>query len=161
MSAGDGLLVVPAGSQVVAFQFGPWQYVPVTPCRLVDTRTKTGAAVRFREEPSRRSIFRRRRKQGKACPTLDLSSAAAYSLNVTVVPPGPLGYLTIWPAGENQPNVSTLNSVDGRVKANAAIVPAGVNGAVSVFASNTTDVMLDIDGYFTPANPHPRWRSIR
>ena len=67
-----------------------------------------------------------------------------------MVPPGPLGYLTIWPTGENQPNISTLNSVDGRVKANAAIVPAGTNGAVNVFVSNTTDVVLDIDGYFAP-----------
>ena len=43
-----------------------------------------------------------------------------------------------------------MNSLDGRVKANAAIVPAGANGAVSVFASNTTNVVLDIDGYFAP-----------
>ena len=38
--------------------------------------------------------------------------------------------------------------VDGRVKANAAIVVAGTGGAVSVYASNTTNVVLDIDGYF-------------
>jgi len=71
-------------------------------------------------------------------------------LNVTVVPRGPLGYLTIWPTGEAQPYVSTMNSPDGRVKANAAIVPAGTNGAVSVYVTNTTDVILDIDGYFAP-----------
>ena len=80
------------------------------------------------------------------------STAAAYSLNVTVVPQGPLGYLTLWPAGQAQPFVSTLNSFDGRIKANAAIVPAGVSGAVSVFVTNTTDVVLDINGYFVPAS---------
>ena len=42
-----------------------------------------------------------------------------------------------------------MNSLDGRIKANAAIVPGGYQGAVSVYASNTTDVVLDIDGYFT------------
>jgi hypothetical protein len=77
------------------------------------------------------------------------SNAVAYSLNVTVVPHGPLGYLTIWPAGRPQPYVSTMNSPDGRIKANAAIVPAGASAAVSVYVSNTTDVILDIDGYFT------------
>jgi hypothetical protein len=78
------------------------------------------------------------------------SNAIAYSLNVTVVPDGPLGYLTIWPTGESEPVVSTLNSKDGRVKANAAIVPAGTpSGAVSVYVTNTTNVILDIDGYFT------------
>ena len=83
------------------------------------------------------------------------ATAAAYSLNVTVVPPsgGTLGYLTIWPTAETQPVVSTLNSPDGRVKANAAIVPAGVSGAVSVYVSNTTNVILDIDAYFAPAGP--------
>jgi len=79
-------------------------------------------------------------------------TAAAYSLNVTVVPHGPLGYLSLWPTGSPQPLVSTLNSYDGRIKANAAVVPAGTNGAVSVYVSETTDVVLDIDGYFVPAS---------
>jgi hypothetical protein len=64
------------------------------------------------------------------------------------VPKGPLGFLTAWPAGQSQPPVSTLNSADGSVIANAAIVPAGTNGAVSIYASNTTDVVVDINGYF-------------
>ena len=82
------------------------------------------------------------------------ATAAAYSLNVAVVPHGGLGYLTMWPTGQDQPVVSTLNSLDGRIKANAAIVPAGANGAIRIFASNTTDVVLDIDGYFLAA-PDP------
>jgi hypothetical protein len=79
----------------------------------------------------------------------------AFSLNVTVVPPsgGRLGYLTIWPTGESEPTISTLNSTDGRIKANAALVPAGVAGSVSVYASDATDVVLDINGYFTSAAP--------
>ena len=44
-----------------------------------------------------------------------------------------------------------MNSLDGRTKANAAIVPTG-NNAVSVYVSNTTNVVLDIDGYFAPAS---------
>ena len=80
-------------------------------------------------------------------------SASAYSLNVTVVLPTPLGYLSIWPTGVEQPVVSTMNSLDGRIKANAAIVPAGYQGSVDVFASNTTDLILDIDGYFAISSP--------
>jgi hypothetical protein len=71
-------------------------------------------------------------------------------VNVTVVPDGALGYLSAWPAGAPQPNVSTLNSWDGSVVANAAIVPAGTSGAISVFATNPTNVILDINGYFAP-----------
>ena len=78
------------------------------------------------------------------------ATAAAFSLNVTVVPDGPLFYLTTWPAGSPQPFVSTLNSLGGRVVANAAIVPAGTGGAISVYVTNPTHVILDIDGYFAP-----------
>ncbi len=78
------------------------------------------------------------------------TTAAAYSLNVTVVPDGPLYYLTAWPTGASQPGVSTLNSWDGAVVANAAIVPAGANGAVSVYTAGKTQVILDINGYFAP-----------
>jgi uncharacterized repeat protein (TIGR03803 family) len=119
------------------------QFVPVTPCRLVDTRqTKTpiqGGTFQFFNVP-----------QLGDCKIP--ATASAYSLNVTVAPHQPLNYLTIWPAGRPQPTVSTMNSTDGRIKANAAIVPAGANTAVSIYATDTTDVILDIDGYFAPAS---------
>ena len=79
------------------------------------------------------------------------ATAQAYSVNVTVVPHEPLGYLSIWPTGQAQPLVSTLNSLDGRIKANAATVPAGANGSISVFVINTTDVVIDINGYYVSA----------
>jgi hypothetical protein len=126
----------------------PLQFVPVTPCRVVDTRNPNGtfggpsiAGGSYRSFPI---------PQGQC----DIPpNAAAYSLNVTVVPQGRLGYLTVWPTGQIQPRVSIMNSPDGRVKANAAIVPGGTSAAVSVYATDTTDVLLDIDGYFTAAAP--------
>ena len=78
------------------------------------------------------------------------ATAAAYSLNVTVVPQEPLWYLTAWPTGSTRPGVSTLNSWDGAVAANEAIVPAGTNGAIDVFVTSPTHVILDINGYFAP-----------
>jgi hypothetical protein len=36
------------------------------------------------------------------------------------------------------------------VVASAAIVPAGTSGAISVYAMDTTDLVIDIDGYFGP-----------
>jgi pseudomonalisin len=121
------------------------QFVPITPCRVADTRNATGAfgGPELAAEASREFDVPQ-----SACNIP--SSAVAYSLNVTVVPDGPLGYLSMWPSGQPQPVVSTLNS-DGRVKANAAIVPAGTNGGVSVFVTNSSQVVLDIDGYFAPA----------
>ncbi len=54
----------------------------------------------------------------------------------------------MWPAGQTQPVVSTLNNPTATVVANAAIVPAGENGEVAVYAYNTTDLVIDINGYF-------------
>lgn len=113
------------------------------PCRVVDTRLANGP---FGGPPIQGGTYR-----DFVIPSGDCyipSYAAAYSMNVTVVPHGALGYLTIWPTGQNMPLVSTLNSLDGRIKANATITPAGDSGAVSIFATNTTDVILDINGYF-------------
>ncbi len=122
----------------------PLQFVKMTPCRIADTRNPSGP---FGGPILAEGTSREFDVPQSACqiPT----SAVAYSLNVTVVPEGALGYLTIWPSGQSQPLVSTLNS-DGRVKANAAITPAGTNGGVSVYVTNATHLILDIDGYFVP-----------
>ena len=78
------------------------------------------------------------------------STAKAYSLNYTVVPKEPLGFLTTFPlTGQSRPGVSTLNAPTA-VTANAAIVPAGDNGDVSVFVTNDTELIIDINGYFAP-----------
>jgi hypothetical protein len=118
------------------------RFVPVTPCRLVDTRNANGSLG----GPAISGGSARGFTIPGACNIP--STALAYSLNLTVVPHSTLGYVTMWPTGQPQPVVSTLNSLDGRIKSNAAIVPAGTGGAVSVFATDTTDAILDINGYF-------------
>src|SRR5258708_37295578 len=40
------------------------------------------------------------------------AAAKAYSLNATAVPQGALAFLTLWPAGQAQPLVLTLNPFD-------------------------------------------------
>jgi len=132
----DGYFAAP-GSE------GALLFYPVPPCRVADTRNANG--------PFGGPIVGAQTTRSFAIPSsaCDIpSTAAAYSLNVTVVPPGPLSYLTVWPDGSAQPYVSTLNSWDGAVVANAAIVPAGTGGVIDVFATNATQVILDINGYF-------------
>jgi hypothetical protein len=122
-----------------------FNFVPVTPCRIADTRNANGL---FGGPSLAGQSTRNFPVPGSSCniPT----TAAAYSLNVTVVPNGTLGYISIWATGQAQPLASTLNSIDGRIKSDAAIVPAGTGGGISVFATDTTDVILDINGYFVP-----------
>ena len=70
-------------------------------------------------------------------------------VNATVVPPGPLGFITMWPEGQPQPLVATLNALDGAITNNMAIVPTS-NGSVTVSPSNPTHLILDIFGFFAP-----------
>jgi hypothetical protein len=46
-----------------------------------------------------------------------------------------------------------LNDVPGQIIANAAIVVAGTGGDVSVYPTNDTDLVIDINGYFAAAGP--------
>ncbi|MBL8177801.1 MAG: hypothetical protein JNK48_24195 [Bryobacterales bacterium] len=132
----------------------PLPLIAVTPCRLVDTRPEyavLGFSGPFGAPQLNASQSREIPIPAGRCSIP--SSAKAYSLNITVVPIGALQYLTAFPTGHPVPNSSTLNSFDGKVIANAAIVPAGLNGSISLFASNATHVIVDINGYFTNTNP--------
>jgi prefoldin subunit 5 len=132
-----------AGSSTLTF-------VPTTPCRVVDTRQANGAfGGPILAANSNRSFP----LSSGACSIP--ASAAAYSLNATVVPTSTLSYLTLYPTGTTQPTVSTLNSSNGQIVANAAIVPAGTGSAITAYVTNQTQLILDINGYFTASPPAP------
>jgi len=133
----NGYFVPPAAASL--------QFYPLTPCRILDTRNANGT---FGGPSIAGNTSRSFPMPSSPCGAP--ARAAAYSLNVTVVPHGALGYLTAWPTGQAQPFVSTLNSFDGTILANAAIVPAGNAGSASFFASDATDLVVDINGYFAP-----------
>jgi hypothetical protein len=122
------------------------QFLTVVPCRIMDTRNPNGPlGGPFIAGTTSRTIP----IPSSACNIP--ANASAYSLNFTVVPrAGTLEYLSVWPAGQPQPLVSTLNSLDGSVIANAAIVPAGAAGAIDAYVTNDTDLVVDINGYFVP-----------
>ncbi|MFL6466137.1 MAG: BACON domain-containing protein [Bryobacteraceae bacterium] len=142
---GQTMTVTQAGTSVTSPT--ALRFVPVTPCRVADTRDNNG--------PFGGPLLSGQTTRDFAIPQSACgipANAQAYSLNFTVVPPSKLTYLTVFPTGQPQPVASTLNSFDGRIKANAAMVPAGTNGAVSVFATDDTQLIIDINGYFVPAS---------
>jgi hypothetical protein len=134
-----------------AFAAGqPVPLIPVTPCRIADTRDGSfpagfgppslvgAAAARIFAIPS------------GPCAGIP-ADAAAYSLNFTVVAPFGTpagGYLTVFPTGGTQPIVSTLNFTSGSILANAAVVPAGTAGSISLFVNFSTHVIIDVNGYY-------------
>jgi hypothetical protein len=121
----------------------PLPFVGLTPCRLVDTRGNgfTGAYGPPALTAGAPRSFVLTGRCGIS-PT-----AQAVSLNVTVTNTQGPGHIVIYPTGGAQPTVSTLNYVAGQAIANAAVVPLGTGGAITVVAGvSGTDLILDTNG---------------
>ncbi|MBL8226974.1 MAG: BACON domain-containing protein [Bryobacterales bacterium] len=127
-------------------------FYPLAPCRVIETRAEYRSPPGPFGPPTMNTGETRRFRFPSSPHCTVPSAAAAYSVTITVVPPGPLQFLTAWPAGEPQPNISNINSPAGRVLANNVILPASADGSVEVFVFNRSDVIVDISGYFAPDN---------
>ncbi len=138
---------VSRGATTMGAITSPLPFIGVTPCRVLDTRNPVGpfGGPAFSSGQTRSFTI-------PSGPCSGIPSAGAYSLNFTVVNMTGFGFLTAWPAGTAQPLVSTLDYVPAEgALANAAIVPASGSGAISVYVSVGTDVIIDINGYYAPA----------
>jgi hypothetical protein len=121
-------------------------FVAMQPCRVFDTRNANGP-------------YGGPRLLGNTTRNFDIDSGPctgipvgvdAYSMNFgAILPDGANSFVTIWPTGTAQPVVSSINPVQGVVVANAAIVPAGTNGSISVFPNTGLHLYGDINGYFS------------
>src|ERR1700746_1615565 len=107
--AGHASMAMAQSTFTPPLQISSANFVPLTPCRIADTRGANaplgGPAIAG--NTSRDFVI-----PNGACGIPSI--AAGYSLNVAVVPRGTLGFLTLWPTGQSRPLVATLNSIDGR-----------------------------------------------
>ena len=142
-SASKGAASTMAAEAIEAVPTPPLPFVGLAPCRLADTRGN-GFTGQY-GPPALVSGVPRTFVLTNQCgisPT-----AQAVSLNVTVTNTQGPGHIVIYPAGGAQPTVSTLNYVAGQTIANAAVVPLGTGGAITVVAGvSGTDLILDTNG---------------
>lgn len=141
--AGAVVAVVPGFGGASAVAGTPSNFVPVSPCRLLDTRDASPIEAGGTLDVA---------VTGDLCGVPVEATAAA--LVVTAVEPDDLGFVTVWPAGAQQPDTSVLNHRGGQVIANSQLVQLGDGGAVSLYSLAATDVVVDVMGYFLPA-PDP------
>ncbi|MCU1400526.1 MAG: hypothetical protein JWN62_3635, partial [Acidimicrobiales bacterium] len=112
---------------------------PVAARRLVDTRLGLGGSVRL--SPG----------QQIQVPVVAAGSATtAVSLNVTAVDPSVAGFVTAWPCGSDRPNVSNLNPEPGVTQPNLVNVRVGAGGAVCLYSSQETDLVVDLLAEYRP-----------
>lgn len=92
-----------------------------------------------------------RTQQGRVtCTGVTIPSAAqALVGNATVVFPSSAGYITLYPSNATQPLVSNGNYVGADIVNTPFTVGLGADGAFKIFTSATTDIVVDVLGYFS------------
>ena len=132
-------------SGVAAAAHAQYSYFALTPCRVVDTRNPNSVNGGPSLAPNSARNFQIRGNCG--VPT----TAKAVTMNVTVTNATAPSFLTIWPSGQVQPYVSTINfDPTEPALANGAIVGLSTNAQdLSVYNSaGNVNLILDITGYF-------------
>ena len=146
----------------------PSSFVAVTPTRVLDTRdgdVNVGLGGAFASGTSRKLLV---------TGTIDTSSgpeqvvppgATGIVFNLTLVRPSTRGYASVRPGDASGiPSTSTLNFAAGAKAANGGTVSLPVSGAnagqIDIFfngssASASTDILLDITGYYTRGSGLP------
>ena len=126
----------------------PGVFVPFSPCRIADTRAGSGFAGSYGAPSIPGGTSRTMNVVASGCSGI-AAYATAVSLNVTATNTQGAGFLMVYPAGGATPQVSTLNYLAGQTLANAAIVPLGSGSITIVAGVSGTDVIVDVNGYFT------------
>ena len=124
----------------------PLPFIAITPCRVADTRGNgfTGAYGPPALVANATRSFTITAHCGIPV------TAAAVSFNFTALNVGGAGDLRVFPAGGGVPLVSTMNyNANTPNIANAAVVPLGTGGAITVQADVVAiDLIIDVNGYY-------------
>ena len=148
IGAGAGIVSAVSTSPQSTVAPYPGSYVPLTPIRILDTRSNVGLSG-----PSSSHVARTFQVTGQGGV---VASATAVTGNLTVTQQTSAGFLYIGPVAMNNPTSSTLKFPVGDDRANAVTVALGAGGTLSVtYAAPTlgptAHVIFDVTGYFTPA----------
>ena len=131
-------------------------FVPITPCRLVDTRSG-GDNVGTRSTPLGTSEIVTFTVWGTNGNCTIPATATGITANVTAVNSTESSFLTLWPAGVARPNASNLNYNAGSPPTpNSVTISLSTDGKMSTFnQSGTVNVIIDIVGYYQPSASDP------
>ena len=119
------------------------QYTALKPYRILDTRTATrvgsisgpilaGHSLTLTAEELR----------------LANNSAVAVVINLTIVTPLATGHAIAYPSDQSVPVVSSVNFAAGHNRANLVIVPVSADGSITIYTSQTVQVVVDVFGFF-------------
>jgi len=128
-------------------------YVPVTPCRIVDTRSaggrfSNGTTRSFYVTGTTMFVPQGGKSGGCGIPT----GAKAVTATLTAVSPAGAGYMRAWAAGGSEPTATVLNYATVNT-GTGATVPIRSGGTTALTVKNyagPTHLVIDVTGYYAP-----------
>ncbi|MET9438128.1 hypothetical protein [Streptomyces sp. NPDC006551] len=122
---------------------GPGTYKPITPTRLMDTRSGLGVP-KGKVGPGGTVTLQVTGKAG-----IPAAGVTAVVLNVTATGPTSGSFVSVYPDGTTRTSASNLNFTAGQTIPNLVVVPV-VNGKVSFYnRAGSVDLLADVAGYYT------------
>jgi hypothetical protein len=118
---------------------GAGGYVGVTQTRILDTRDN-GVKI------AAGTTLDRKLRGVAAIP--DSAAVTAVVLNMSTFSQEAPGWVTVFPRGQALPNTSSMNFVAGRIQTQLVLAPLNSDGSTSFYAAATTDMVLDVVGYY-------------
>ena len=157
-TAGDGPPSAPSAAIVLV---GGATYFPVTPARLVDSRSGThlgSSASLSNNAPVSFHIT-------GVAPLNIPSDAVAVTGNLTAVNEGHAGYFSLTPSKPSaKPTTSTINFPKGDIRANNVTATLGAGGILWVTyeggSGTHADVVFDVTGYYLPTSAGATYKPV-
>ncbi|MCB1000045.1 MAG: hypothetical protein KDB40_12175 [Acidimicrobiales bacterium] len=126
-------------------------YEQLTPARIVDTRDGTGLGSRAIAPMAAGEVLRVTIPGAGGVPAD--ADVRAVTMNVTVTEPAAAGYISVYPCDQDRPVVSNVNFDPANpTVANLATAKVSSTGEVCFFASAETELIVDVQGWFSPDN---------
>ena len=137
------------------------EFVPLRPCRLVDSRIGVGTQGPLQPGDVHSLFFRN--SCGIPHQTMDggseVNQARALALNIVAVSPAGFGHLTAWPTNQSMPTASVINYSPGQNVANGVVVTMCDAESAGSFACPSGDIsftaavspvhlVVDVAGYY-------------
>ena len=146
LAGGGGLLSASASGSSAASSF-----VPITPCRLLDTRAANRVGSRATPLAATETLATAAWGTNGNC-TIP-SGTTGLSMNVVAVNPTAASFLTVFPSDQPLPLSSNLNWIaDQAPTPNAVTVAVSSDGRISFYNNaGTVDIAVDIVGYYEPS----------
>jgi hypothetical protein len=139
-------------STIIAPSVGEDTFVPLTPCRIVDTHSGGGAvasgATRTVHAAGTTGFPAQGGKNG-GCGVP--AAATAVNVSITTSKAKHPGYLTAYPAGTTRPHSRTISYLKSSVLTASSTVKLGGGGQLRFFNhGSTVQVIIDVIGYVIP-----------